>query len=206
MTRKNFAILIALTVIVASPAIHARSVFLNGVNVSAVRNQTFEKASVTIDKKGNIYIDAPQYKIEVVDPESVNESPQAAPSKGGPNPLLAKRYYLVTQPSPEGRAQFDFVISVNGVEYKTIKAGSQQVIMEISAWLHKGDNELFIKARKNLSGASRKSTSQADEASVIVGTGHEEGKVVKIDKVKTKVKVNASQLSTIEKHFVLIAQ
>ncbi len=202
---KNLVVLIALIAITASPAVHARSVFLNGVNISAVRNQTFKKVSVSLDKHGNVYIDAPGYKVEVVDPEQVGEPAATSSRKGGPNPLLTKRYYLVTQPSPGGRAQYNFVVSVNGDKYKTIKAGSPQVIEEISALLHKGENEIIIKGTKNLS-SGRKSSSPMDEASIILGIGHEDGKIVKIDKVKAKVKANASQDGIIEKHFVLVAQ
>ncbi len=204
---KRVAIIIALLCLAATPAAHARTVHLNGVDISAVRNQTFKGATVTIDKNGNVLIDAPGYKVEVVDPPAASSSTTAPPkkNKGGPNPMLQKRYYLVTQPSPGGRAQYDFVISANGVEYKTIKAGSPQVIVEISAWLHKGENEVHVKCVKNLAGG-RKSSATTDEARVLIGIGHEEGKTVKIDKIKAKVKVDASQLSKVDKHFVLLAE
>jgi hypothetical protein len=51
----------------AGPA-QAGSVFLNGVNIDGVTAQKFEKATVRIDEKGNILIDAPAYKVEVQGP------------------------------------------------------------------------------------------------------------------------------------------
>jgi hypothetical protein len=204
MFRKLTAILV-LAIATASPAVYAKKVYLNGVDITKVRDQTFLKANVTIDKDGDIYIDAPGYKVEVLDP-NIEEKPQTpSQSKGGPNTALQKRYFLVTQPSKDGRAQYDFIISVNGAERKTIKAGEPQVIMEISVWLHKGENEINIKGIKDL-GSGRKSSQKTDEVRVVVGIGHEEGKKAIIDAVKASVKADASDLSNIDKHFVLTAE
>jgi hypothetical protein len=41
----------------------ARSIFLNGADVSGVRNQSMNDVSVHIDDLGNVMISAPQYKI-----------------------------------------------------------------------------------------------------------------------------------------------
>lgn len=54
-------------VLLAGPA-QAGSVFLNGVKIDGVTSQTFEKATVRIDEKGNVLIDAPAYKVEVQGP------------------------------------------------------------------------------------------------------------------------------------------
>ncbi len=198
---KNIAIITILVAVAGLPEAHARSVFLNGVDISAVRNQTFKKTTVHIDNKGNIRIDAPGYNVEVQEPTQAAK-PKA--DKGGPNPSLSKRFYLVTQPSASGRAQYDVTFSVNGTERIVIKAGTPQVIMEISVWMHRGENEIVIEAKKNLSGG-RKSSSPSDEAKIMVGRGHEENKIVKIDSIKAKVTVKASDLSNVKKHFVIVA-
>ena len=202
---KYFSIMIMATVFAVSPVVGARSVFLNGVDITSVRSQTFKDATVTIDSNGDIRISAPGYKVELSEPSRSGISRGARYGKGGPNASLLKRYYLVTEPSINGRAQYDLIISVNGVEQKIIKAGSNQVIMEISAWLHKGDNEIVLTAKKNLAGG-RKSSASSDRIKMLVGTGHEEGKMVKIDSVKAKLKADASNLSNVNKHFVLIAR
>jgi hypothetical protein len=41
----------------------ARSIFLNGADVSGVRNQSMNDVSVHIDELGNVMISAPQYKV-----------------------------------------------------------------------------------------------------------------------------------------------
>ena len=123
-------------------AASARSVYLNGVDISEVRSQTFDKAKVVIDKDGNIRIDAPQYDVKVV-PSTLND-------RGGPNPALKKKYYLATQPSKGSKVQYDFVIQVNGKDRRLVKVDGPQLIMEISAWLRKGTNDIKITATKNL--------------------------------------------------------
>ena len=208
---KYIPLIIALIVAMGSTTAHARKVYLNGVNISAVRGQTFKQATVIIDSNGDVRIEAPGYKVELVDqnqPEQI--PPAAAPPKtaadnGGPNLLLTKRYYLVTQPSPDGRSQYDFAVTVNGVERKNVTAGTSQIIMEISSWLRVGDNEVFITANKNLAGG-QKSTSSTDESRIMIGTGHEEGKIVKIDRIWVSMKVNASSISNEQKRFVIIAK
>ncbi len=49
------------------PAALAGSVFLNGVNIDGVTNQKFEKATVRIDEKGNVLIEATGYAVRQVD-------------------------------------------------------------------------------------------------------------------------------------------
>lgn len=65
----------ALVLTLSAPA-RAGSVFLNGVNIDGVTSQKFEKATVQIDEKGNVLIDAPAYKVEVQGPP-----PAAAPAQ-----------------------------------------------------------------------------------------------------------------------------
>ncbi|APJ04720.1 hypothetical protein [Silvanigrella aquatica] len=42
-----------------------RVIYLNGVNISSVKNQELENVNLHIDNNGNIYIDAPHYEIGV---------------------------------------------------------------------------------------------------------------------------------------------
>lgn len=183
---------------------HARNVYLNGVDISTLRNKKFIKAEVTIDEDGNVRIHAPLYDVKVVDAATVPE--KTAPNdRGGPNAALSKRYYLVTQPSASGRAQYKFTVSVNGEEKKNIAADAGQVILEMSKWLHKGENEVVIRAVKDISGG-RKSTSSVDVAKVLVGIGHEENKIVKIDKIEARVETNASQTRDLTRRFVIVAE
>jgi hypothetical protein len=40
-----------------------RIIYLNGVNITSVRNQELENVNIHIDNNGNIYIEAPQYEV-----------------------------------------------------------------------------------------------------------------------------------------------
>ncbi len=208
---KNISLLVVLIVLTGATAAQARKVYLNGVDISAVRGQTFKQATVIIDSTGDVRIDAPGYKVELVDQNQTEKAPAKAtpptisPDPGGPNSMLTKRYFLVTQPSQLGRAQYDFSVTINGVKRKEIRVGTPQIIMEMSSWLRVGDNEIVITASKNLEGG-QKSTSPADEARIMIGTGHEEEKIVKIERIWASMKVNASSLSNTQKRFNIIAK
>jgi hypothetical protein len=44
-------------------ALHAKEVFLNGVDISSVKNQRLENVTISIDAKGDISIEAPHYQV-----------------------------------------------------------------------------------------------------------------------------------------------
>ena len=199
--QKAAVILSVLTGIFAVRAAEARSVYLNGFDISEIRDQKFEKVNVFIDKDGNVRIEGSQYDVKVVPPaeNTLND-------RGGPNPSLSKKYYLVTQPPKSAaKVQYDFTIKVNGIDKRLVASDGPQVILEISKWLKKGENEIVITAEKNLAGG-RKSFSASDTSALLIGTGHEESKIVKIDMIKADVRVNGGTLETVEKRFVIIAE
>jgi len=200
------------TIMLAVPVAFAGEIFLNGVNIGSIRNQTFKDIkSIFIDQNGDVHIDAPSYNVKLIDPETSKTPAQAKKiitkkaSKGGPNELLQTRYFMATQPSEDGAAQYDFLLKINGVERKTIKAGSPVIIVEISKWLKKGVNKVEILAQKNIEG-KRISKNPSDIARMIIGTGHEEGSIVKIDKVISSVKAYASQTTDVSKRFTINAR
>lgn len=202
--RKNSLTVLATTLaLLVAPVAHARNIYLNGVDISGERGLTLKDAKVTIDERGDVHIHAPGYKVQVLDDDNSGAAPSANPEAGA-NPELRNRYYLATNPSVGGRAQYDLTVKINGVERKVIKSGSGAVIMEVSAWLKKGANTVEIVAIKNL-GGGRKSTSTGDELGLVIGAGHEEGSIVKVDVVNVSFKCNASQLSTIKKSYTINA-
>jgi len=198
--------LVCAALIAVAPAAMARKVFLNGVDITGVKNQTFKNATVHIDENGDIHLSAPGYKVQLVDADPGSEPADEANPDGGANPLLRMRLFLATNPSPGGRAQYDLSVSVNGVLRKQIKAGSSAVIMEVSAWFKKGDNKVDVTATKNL-GDGRKSVSSADELQLLIGAGTDEDSKVKInqDDIKVDFKCNASQTSTLKQSFTINA-
>lgn len=194
-----------LALVLAAPLAGAREVYVNGVNVGSLRNQTFKDATVTIDEYGDIRIEAPRYQIELEDEKGqVLGSATGQDERAGRNPLLQKRYFLAAQPADGGRAQFDIVVRINGIERRVIKAGDPEVIVEVSSWLRPGRNAIEISARKNLQGG-RRSTSATDSVRVVVGPGHEEGKILKIDGVSADFKCDASQLADVVKSYEVVA-
>jgi len=42
----------------------ARSIYLNGIDISSSRNQTLKKVNLRIDENGNLYIEAPHYQVD----------------------------------------------------------------------------------------------------------------------------------------------
>ena len=186
------SVLMALALLAAPAALLARSIYLNGVDITHVKDQTFRNTTVHIDKNGNVHIDAPGYKVRVVDEEPESAVAPAA-TDGGANPALSMRIFMTTRPSPA--AQYDLVVSVGGVQRKVIKADDPQVIMEVSAWFARGENKVTIKAVKNLEGG-RKSIAEKDSVGLIIGAGREEEAVVKIHNVFVDFRVNASQIAS----------
>ena len=166
--KRRVIALVCVALLAIAPSAMARKVFLNGVDITGLKNKTFKNATVTIDENGDIHLDAPNYKVELIDADPGAQPSSEANPDGGANPALRMRLFLATNPSPGGRAQYDLRVSVNGVQRKVIKAGSRPVIMEISAWFNKGANKVTITATKDTSGG-RKSVSNADELQLLIG-------------------------------------
>jgi hypothetical protein len=68
----------------SSPAL-ARSVYLNGVDISSARNQELKNVAITINEHGDVFISGPQYQIQEQDsyiPLSAVVSQPAAKTAG----------------------------------------------------------------------------------------------------------------------------
>ena len=205
MRRNGFLSMILVAALVAAaPAVMAATVYLNGVDISGVRNQTFKESTVFIDNNGDIHINSSKYKVEMVDDGSEPSGTTATEVEAGANPRLSSRYFLATKPSKDGRAQYDLIVKVNGIERKLIKSGSPTIITEISAWFVKGENKVEIIAKKNPVGG-RKSVSSADKLEILIGAGHEEGSIIKMDLVHISFKCDASQITKIKKSYTINA-
>jgi hypothetical protein len=74
----------------------ARMIYLNGRNISSVRDQQLEGVNVRIDAHGNVYISAPHYEVQESThyrPLLPNEVPRVSkPSVSNEAPLLPGRY------------------------------------------------------------------------------------------------------------------
>ncbi|PIV98993.1 MAG: hypothetical protein COW42_12495 [Deltaproteobacteria bacterium CG17_big_fil_post_rev_8_21_14_2_50_63_7] len=187
-TRHTVFLLVAITalfLVLPSASAGSPKLFLNGVDITGVTDQEFEGTKVRIDSTGNIYLEAPQYKVEVQDPNG-NTAQAAAPG------TLSGNYYVVGANAKPGSVQFDIVIYVNGTMFKTFKDNEGQIVADITDKLALGSNTVTLQAKKVISGG-RASTSSSDVISVFIGKGNANGNQLTIDKQLATFKVDASQ-------------
>lgn len=210
----------------------AGSVFLNGVRIDGVTNQKFEKvASVRIDEKGNIHIDAPAYAVKVVNAPAAPApapaiatpapapapvaSPAPAPAVAAPAPApapaytaparITRRYWLVTEQSAVGMAEYDIDLYVNSRWVRKLRNGEQQVISEITRELQPGKNTVLMIAHK-VAGGSRRSESPEHVFKVIIGEGNEGGGNVMIDNPLIRFQRTAAETEDLSEEFTLITR
>lgn len=129
----------------------AGSVFVNGVNVDGLRDQTFENATVTLDSQGNVIITAPNYQIQVAGGTTPPTGPAAtvpppAPVPPPPPPptggVAPGRWWLVTEDNGSQGHNVDVV--VNGTTVRTVRSGDAQLILDLGPWLHPGANQIRV--------------------------------------------------------------
>jgi hypothetical protein len=184
------------SLLVASSA-HA-AVFLNGVNIDGVINQTFENCTVKIDEKGNVLITAKGFEVQATGAAS-------PPSQPTPPPTLervTKQYFLVSDMSTPGHAQFDVDVFINQVWVKRVNAADGQVIVDISKHLHKGKNTIHFTATKNVK-EGRKSVSPADYLKLHVGEGSVSGNNVMLDNPLIEYTRTAAEMGTFDDDLVI---
>ena len=199
MPKRHIVILLIAALLIPASVFAAGKLFLNGVDITGVKSKSFKKVKVVrIDENGDIHLDAPQYEVKVME---TGGAPADA-KKGDNNAAgLANKYYLATKGNGK-RAQYDLVVNVNGVERIVIPAKQSSTIEEMTGWLKKGENTVTITARKKL-GNGRLSTSKDDSLTLMIGLGHEENKIVKIDSLKATFKCDASKLSDFTKTYTI---
>ncbi|MCK6525052.1 hypothetical protein L6R49_26915, partial [Myxococcota bacterium] len=152
-TKRGLALLLGLLL---SPVTFAGALYINGVRADAVRDMELKNVNIRVDGDGNIWIDAPRYSVEVVQPggpttptapvTAPNPTPVApvapvAPPIAAPTPAVAQAgaevaagtWWLVTEDNQSVGHTIDVYIS--GVLVKTIKSGDEAVLMDISRYV-----------------------------------------------------------------------
>lgn len=191
--------LLSAALLLLPPAAWAGSVYLNGVNIDGVTNQKFEKATVRIDEKGNVLIDAPGYAVKAVE----GGARQKPPSGEEPaEARLTRRYWLVTEQAVPGMAEFDIDLYVNAKWVRKLRNNEEQIILEITKHLTPGKNTILLTAKK-LAGQSRKSFSPEHFFRVILGEGNVGGDNVMIDHPLVKFERSAAESSDVSQEFTL---
>jgi len=179
----------ALIVSLATSTAAQAGIFLNGVNIDGVVNQTFENCTVKIDEKGNVLITAKGYEVQ-------SSAPKVAPTTTTPAvEPVTKQYFLVTDTTDPPQAQFDVDVFINSVWVKRITATDQQIIVDVSKHLHKGKNIVHFTATKNLK-EGRKSVSPEHYLKIHLGEGSVTGNNVMIDNPIIEYTRTAAEMGT----------
>jgi len=143
----------------------AGDLYVNGVRADGLADFEFTDVTVRIDREGNVWIDAPTYRVEV------NGETAAAPDLSTPVP--AARYWLVTEDNGSKGLTIDVV--VNGRVVRKLRSGEPQAILDVGEYLQRGTNTVIINAvqSRNASGGI---------FYVYVGEGSNESGTLMLDK------------------------
>lgn len=153
----------------------AVTVYLNGVPITGVPNQTFNNCTVTTDASGNVYIDAPAYKVEV--PGGKTVTPPNSGVQAGLEP--SQRYWLITERTPE-LAEYDIDVFINGKWLRKFLNEEERQVVEISKYFKTGANKVALMARKRKDGADRNSSSPAHYFRIVIGAGKMNGRSIMV--------------------------
>jgi hypothetical protein len=222
--------ILALTLALLPASALAGSVFLNGVRIDGVTNQKFEKvSSVRLDEQGNVHIEAPAYAVKTVNAPAPAPAPApvAAPAPApapttaqAPAPVatpapapapaptdtaparITRRYWLVTEQSVTGMAEYDIDLYVNSTWVRKLRNNEEQVIADITRYLQPGKNAVLFMARKVAAG-SRRSESPQHVFKVIIGEGNEGGGNVMIDNPLLRFQRTAADGQDVSEEFTL---
>lgn len=175
----------------------AGSIYLNGTRIDGVANQKFEKCTVTIDDKGDVYINAPGYAVQG----------QAGTPAPKPKPVVmpsvsTTRYWLVKEENYPGKTQYDVDIYINSVWFKRIRSNNEQVVQEITKYLRAGSNVIHFAATKNI-GQQRKSFSPQVYMLIIIGEGNIGGNNVMIENPLIQYKRTANETQNFNDEFTI---
>lgn len=123
----------------------AADVYINGTYVEprSMAGVRLAGASVRFDEQGNMYIDAPGYKVQAATPAPAPTS--RPPTIAPPTPAVTYgRWWIVTE--DQGSVGHLVDVYINGQLATTIRSGQAAPLVEISKWLHLGSNQILIRS------------------------------------------------------------
>lgn len=136
-----------------APAVLAGSVYINGVRADLLPEVTVTNATVRFDGQGNVWIDAPGYRVQVVQPGEYAGAAPAPPtptnSSSAAPPSTNERvgpgiWWLVTEDN--GSSGHTLEVVVNGTLVRRIASGEPQLILDIGPYLRPGSNAVVVNA------------------------------------------------------------
>ena len=196
--------------LLASVALAGR-IYVNDVDVTDLTDQTFEDVVVTFDADGDVYIDAPQYEIEVLEAEggegtetTATRQPEPAQVQATPEPSQARtapkpepsgvpegRWWLVTEDN--GSRGHSVEVYINGELVTTITSGGEQVIEDVGPWLHPGTNEVRMVSQSEGAGGGA--------LYLYLGTGSNEEGTLNMDPPQVQFGLGASRTGRYERTY-----
>lgn len=206
MVRKTTIVagLVVALVLLAAAPVGAVDVYLNGVQITGAKDQVIDKAKVTLDKNGNVYISAPDYKVrEVGTPGAGTSPPPAAPTTTA---NLKNKYFIVTEVTRPGMTGYSIQVMVNNKFLKALPDTVSQHVLELNNYLNEGTNTVSFRAIRP-KGKSAQSTLASDSFSVVLGEGKgKTGGTLTIDNVLAEFKVTAIDRGEKAKTFTIKAK
>ncbi|MBL8924586.1 MAG: hypothetical protein JNJ54_37395 [Myxococcaceae bacterium] len=180
-----------------STAASAGEVFVNGVNVDGLTNQTFSKVNVVIDEKGNVHIDAPGYAVK-----KVTIAPDKASAAVREEGVVTKKYFVVTEQNVLGRTEYDIDLYINGKFIRTLRSDDEQIVSEITRYFVPGKNAVLFQARKVQAHKDQpKSTRSEHFFRVIIGEGSMTADQVTIETPLIKFERTAADVNDVRQEF-----
>ncbi len=129
---------------VAAPS----AIYVNGVKVDRLPVIEMKGCTVKFDAQGAVWIEAPGYKVQVESLPTAAVAP--LPTSGAPfvpsaaAPPVEDTWWLVTE--DDGSTGQTVQVEVNGTLVRTVRSGDTQVLVDLSAHIRRGNNELRFTA------------------------------------------------------------
>ena len=123
----------------------AANVYLNGVRADVLPEVTLTNTTVRIDAEGNVWIDAPGYRVQVVSPTEYARPaavPTPPPEASGASRVGQGTWWLVTEDNGSTGQALDLL--VNGALVRRINSGDPQMILDVGPWLQPGANTILV--------------------------------------------------------------
>lgn len=176
---RNCALVLALATVLALPAAAAaapphRTVYLNGVDLDGVELPvaSFDHCTVSFDAKGNIHITAPGFEVHTK--EEGSKTPAKPAKKKAVPAELSRHYFLVSRENHRGASGYDVTVYINGKRITTVRSNAGAAAIDVTKWVHPGDNQLRLLAAKRNNGDPKASKSKGDYLELQLAEGDTE--------------------------------
>ncbi|MBH23727.1 MAG: hypothetical protein CMH57_04530 [Myxococcales bacterium] len=184
---------LGLVVLATATTAAAVDVYLNGVKVNGITSQDFEDVDVRFDEKGDVHITVDGVKVQMVDKLQRDKDAGAVGRSATSSATLAHKYWLISDQSARGMAQYDIDVHINGQYVTRVKNDAPQVVLEVTRYLVPGRNTVVFTAIKSIPD-QRRSFSPDHHITLLLGEGSRDTKQLTIDRSLVEYKRMANQV------------